>query len=113
MSTPIKISELLNLNQITEDDYIIINDSGSTTTYRASISTFGDFLSGSTKPVGSASFAKTAHDDVPTTFTVFAGKSSNGWIYVEYTDLYECEELNAVSADIQNVENVESSESNA
>lgn len=60
MSIPIKVSELAVLSQITVDDYIIVNDSGSTTTKRATFDTLGDYLSGSLKPVRSASYALSA-----------------------------------------------------
>lgn len=57
MSIPIKVSELSVLSQITLDDYIVVNDSGSTTTRRATFDTLSDYLSGSLKPVRSASYA--------------------------------------------------------
>jgi hypothetical protein len=57
MSLSIKVSQLTVLPQITVDDYIIVNDSGSVTTERATIKTLQDFLSGSNEYVGSASFA--------------------------------------------------------
>lgn len=57
MSIPIKVSELSVLQQITLDDYIVVNDSGSTTTRRATFDTLSDYLSGSLKPVRSASYA--------------------------------------------------------
>lgn len=57
MSIPIKVSELSVLSQITDDDYIVVNDSGSTTTKRSTFSVLGDYLSGSLKPVRSASYS--------------------------------------------------------
>lgn len=60
MSLSIKVSQLTVLPQITVDDYIIVNDSGSVTTERASMKTLQDFLSGSNEYVGSASFALNA-----------------------------------------------------
>jgi microcystin-dependent protein len=60
MSIPIKVSELTVLNTITSDDYIVINDSGSTTTQRATIDTLGDFLAISPKAVNSSSYAKSS-----------------------------------------------------
>lgn len=44
MSTPIKVSELTELLTITSDDYFVINDSGSTTTKRASFNTIANWL---------------------------------------------------------------------
>jgi hypothetical protein len=60
MSIPIKVSELSVLEQITNDDYIVVNDSGSVTTKRATFDTLSDYLSGSLKPVRSASYALSA-----------------------------------------------------
>lgn len=60
MSLSIKVSELTVLPQITSDDYIIVNDSGSVTTKRATLDTLGDYLSGSNKPVASASYTTVA-----------------------------------------------------
>jgi len=60
MSLSIKVSELTVLSQITHDDYIIVNDSGSVTTKRATFDTLGDYLSGSNKPIGSASYTTVA-----------------------------------------------------
>lgn len=60
MNIPIKVSELSVLSQITSDDYIVVNDSGSTTTKRATFDTLSDYLSGSLKPVLSASYAISA-----------------------------------------------------
>jgi len=57
MSISIKVSELNVLPVITGDDYIVLNDSGSLTTRRATINVLGDFLSGSTKPVLSSSYS--------------------------------------------------------
>lgn len=60
MSIPIKVSKLSVLQQITADDYIVVNDSGSTTTKRSTFDTLSDYLSGSTKPVNSASYSLTS-----------------------------------------------------
>lgn len=57
MSISIKVSELSVLNQITNDDYIVLNDSGSTTTMRATFDTLSTWLTGSARRVGSASYA--------------------------------------------------------
>ncbi len=57
MSISIKVSELAVLNQITSDDYIIVNDSGSITTYRASIATFATWMTGSGVLVASSSYS--------------------------------------------------------
>jgi hypothetical protein len=57
MSVPIKISELALLNTITNDDYIIINDSASVLTYRATFDTLSNWITGSN--CNSASYADT------------------------------------------------------
>lgn len=60
MSIPIKVSELSFLPKITSDDYFVVNDSGSTTTKRSTFDVLSDYLSGSIKPVRSASYALSA-----------------------------------------------------
>ena len=59
MSSSIKISNLNELFSITSDDFFPVDDSGSMTTYRISMSTLLGFLSASGSIVTS-SFARTA-----------------------------------------------------
>ena len=66
--TPIKISELQVLNQITNDDYIVINDSGSVTTYRATFDTLSNWMTGSNAK--SASYAESSSYSISSSYAL-------------------------------------------
>ena len=83
----IKISELNNLQVITSDDFIPIDDSGSMTTYRISVSTLSGFIAASGS-VMSSSFATSASYARSASYSVSSSNSFTSSYAIVASDAY-------------------------